>query len=196
MLGTDIFSDFAINQANKRADEWAQHAANLQDVAQTQANLAEEYILANASNLGARSALAAQLQFVDPDNPLLKDPSLLEKLMDAALAAFELADRDFDAARTAGRNFKIPGREPDATQRPTFLKQDPEQIKLAYAGVIALRNALSEQLKRFDPQNPLLKDIALQERIRNNAVSAYKMNGDNFDAAREVGRTFVVPNHE
>ena len=59
--------------------------------------------------------------------------------------------------------------------------------------MIALRNALSEQLKRFDPQNPLLKDLALQERIRNNAITAYKDGGDNFDAAREVGRTIQFP---
>jgi hypothetical protein len=195
MLGNDIFSDFSINQANRRSNEWQQYAANLEVTAQTQANLAEEYILACASNLGARSALAAQLKVADPENPLLKDASILEKLMDAAVAAFELADRDFDAARKAGREFKIPGREPAAPQRSTLLKQDPEQIKVAYAGVIALRNALSEQLKRFDPENPLLKDIYLQERIRTKAITAYKTSG-NFDAAREVGRTFVVPNHD
>ena len=193
MLGTDIFSDFAINQARRRANESDSSLDNMRRVAQENADIADDMMLSNAANLGVRYAFAGQLEKVDPKNPLLSDTMLLERLKEAAIAAFEVSNRSWDAAREAGRTFPIPGREAPKLQSPTLLKSDPEQIKLAYAGVIALRNALSEQLKRFDPQNPLLKDLALQERIRNNAVDAYKTGGDNFDAAREVGRTIQFP---
>jgi hypothetical protein len=47
------------------------------------------------------------------------------------IAAFELSDRSFDVARDAGRDFKIPDREPSAPQRLTLLKREPQQITLA-----------------------------------------------------------------
>lgn len=193
MLGGDIFTDFALNQANRRTAEAAGENNQLRSLAQQYADLYGEMILANAENLGLRYALAEQVKKLDPGNPLLLDQMLIERLRMATIAAFEVSNRSWDAAREAGRTFPIPGREAPKLQSPTLLKSDPEQIKLAYAGVIALRNALSEQLKRFDPQNPLLKDLALQERIRNNAITAYKDGGDNFDAAREVGRTIQFP---
>lgn len=196
MLGTDIFSDFAINQSRHRANDAESALDQMRVIAQQYADLYGEMILANVENLGVRYALAEQLEKADPSNPLLSDAMLLEQLKAAVSAAFELAERDWDAAREAGRIFKIPARKTPSTPPPKVLKHEHEQIKLAYAGVIALRCALSEQLKRFDPENPLLTDYAVQERIHSGGITAYKNNGDNFDAAREVGRTFVVPNHD
>lgn len=189
----DFASDMVTNGAVNRAElaEARLKKSNADSLANS--NLALEMMDYAAENLGVRYALAEELAKFESNHPLITDDSLIERLKKAAVAAFHLVGRDFNAAREAGRTFKIPGREVPKLQPPTLLKHDPEQIKQAYAGVIALRNALSEQLKRFDPDNPLLKDLFLQERIRNNAVAAYKTSGDNFDAAREVGRTFKVP---
>lgn len=54
------------------------------------------------------------------------------------------------------------------------------------------------QLLRTDPENPLLQDQALRERVRRAGETAVTMLGnspdvDPFDMAREVGLTFAVP---
>lgn len=66
---------------------------------------------ANAVNLTLRYALARQLEKVDPQNPLIKDQALVERLKKAGRTAFALSPDTFDGAREVGRTFKIPGRD-------------------------------------------------------------------------------------
>ena len=196
-------TDMAINGANQRANnavrnthQWAEYAGQVEKRAAD----AEDAI---AQNLAIRFALAAQLERIDPDNPILKDTMLLERLKEAGSSVFAVTDSNYDAAREVGRTFKIPGREgpfvpPPTPARarmlpPTLMKQDNPIMNLAYASTIAHRNALVEQLKRVDPNNPLLKDAFLVESIRNAGAAAYTLNDDSFDAAREAGTTFSVP---
>lgn len=190
MFAGDFASDMVANGARNDAIK-LRHALD-------KANATiEEMNLANAANLGVRYALANQLAIVDPENPLLNDVSLVERLKAAAESAFKIAGQHFDAARDVGRSFKIPGREraspKQLVQPPKLLKDDPEQLKDAYAGVIALRDAMAAQLLRLDPDNPLLKDILLLDRVRKCGIAAYRINGENFDSAREAGRTFQIP---
>ncbi|WP_371436197.1 hypothetical protein [Polaromonas sp.] len=191
MFAGDFASDMVANGARNDAIK-LRHALD-------QANATiDEMNLANAANLGVRYALANQLAIVDPENPLLNDVSLVERLKAAAESAFKIAGQHFDAARDVGRSFKIPGRERASSpkqlvQPPKLLKDDPEQLKDAYAGVIALRDAIAAQLMRLDPDNPLLKDILLLDRVRKCGIAAYRINGENFDSAREAGRTFQIP---
>lgn len=156
-----------------------------------------EMNLANAGNLGVRYALAEQLSHADPDNPLLKDVSLVERIKAAAESAFKIAGNHFDAAREVGRTFKIPGREKPILQKTAELNpkdaMELERVKEAHASSLALRSALAEQLRKLDPDNPILKDLMLIERVRKGGVAAFRINGDNFDSARIAGETFRIP---
>lgn len=187
MFGGDIFTDQAIRQANAAA---RQHAEN----AEIYLKRAIVNMNGNACNLGIRFALANQLEKCDPDNPLLKDQKLVQQVMDAALAEFKRRGDHYDGAREAGRNFPVPPSPTKRMQPPVLLgNTQAEHFKEGYAGVIALRNAFSEQLRKLDPENPLLTDTALVERIRKNGVSAFRLGGDSFDAARDVGTSFSIP---
>ena len=199
-------TDMAINGANQRANnavrnthQWAEYAGQVEKRAAD----AEDAI---AQNLAIRFALAAQLERIDPDNPLLKDAMLLERLKKAGSTVFAVTDNSYDAAREVGRNFKVPGREgpfvpPPSPARarmlpPTLMKQDNSIMNQAYASTLAHRNALVEQLKRVDPNNPLLKDAFLVESIRTAGAAAYTLHGESFDAARAAGSAFNVPGRE
>jgi hypothetical protein len=76
------------------------------------------------------------------------------------------------------------------------LKDDPEQLREVYADVLATRNALLKQLRAVDPENPLLKHLMLFDRNRLAGISAFRMSGDDFGAARDMGNTFGVPGRE
>lgn len=64
------------------------------------------------------------------------------------------------------------------------------------AGLTGIRSALATQLATFDPAHPLLKDDSLIERIKKAAVAAFRISKLDFDAAREVGKTFAIPGYE
>ena len=194
MFGGDWASDMVTNgarndaiQAQRRGDGWKVYANKMVDKA--------------AEYAAMRHALAEQLAVYDPQNPLLKDQILIEKLQSAAVSTLRTNDLNFDAVREVGRTFKIPGREnplanPAAPKGPLALKDDIVQLRATYAGTIALRDALSRQLHMADPENPLVDDIILKERIRSAGICAYVMNGNDFDSARHAGRTFQVPGRE
>lgn len=200
----DFGSDMAASaDALRVAGIFQKRVQSEASVAEQNGQLADEMMEVAAANYGVRAALAAQVERFDPANPLLKDANLVERVKKAAIAAFHVNGKDFGAAREVGRTFSIPGRVGQAaavaagprpaTMAAQLLKNDPEQMKLAYAGALAHRNALAEQLRKLDPENPLLKDLMLVERIKNSAQAAYKIGGDDFGAARDVGDSFQVP---
>lgn len=207
MFGTGSFGgDMAAN------GNWRRAELATRDLSSAYAEL-EDYHLLVAANLGARAALVNQLAYYDPQNPILVDGALLEQVKKAAEIAFTKAGKKWSAASEAGRTFVIPNRPKPAAPVPApvaqapvvfktaassssgvnFLKDDPEHLKEKIAGMIATRNALLQQLKLVDPENPLIKDVMLFDRVRLAGVSAFRMSGDNFAAARDVGDTFVVP---
>lgn len=98
-----MLMDHQVHLANRNAQEWEAYARDLE-------RQLEESEGANASNLGVRYALAEQLRRVDPENPLLVDEQLRNRLIEAAEQAFFLEDKNFDAARQVGLTFDIPGR--------------------------------------------------------------------------------------
>lgn len=186
----DIFSDSVISS-------WKNSATTLQNALLSERKDHLEMAEANAANLGVRSALAAQLELADPENPLVKDQSLIKRIQNAAESAYKKVG--FNAAREAGRSFPVPGRNKEAI---LAVKKVPiNQVKEseatayadAYAATIAVRNAFATQLAKLDPSNPLLKDVMLIERIRAAGISAYRVCGNDLAAAREVGNTFKVP---
>ena len=186
----DIFSDSVISS-------WRNSATTLQNALLSERKEHVEMAEANAANLGVRFALANQLELSDSENPLLKDQSLIKRIQNAAESAYKKVD--FNAAREAGRSFPVPGRDKAtilAARRDPSNQPKPDEATAyaeAYAGTIALRNALACQLGKLDPKNPLLQDIMLIERIRAAGTAAYKICGNDLTAAREVGNTFKVP---
>ena len=78
------------------------------------------------------------------------------------------------------------------------LQKSLDTYRAWHAANLSLRCALEMQLLRADPENPLLHDQALRERVRRAGEMAVTMLGDNpdvdpFDMAREAGLTFDVP---
>lgn len=172
-----------------------------------------------AGTLGVRSAGFTQLARYDPENPILKDKSLLERIKKAAISAFKTSGLDYNAAREVGSSFRIPGHEgpvsqpqlaptvaspfaravgaPAAAQRPSLsaVHSHPAHVELQqqYAGSLALRAALSEVVKQLDPDHPLLKDLYLQSSIRKAGITAFTLGKLDYDAARSAGVSFVLP---
>jgi hypothetical protein len=197
MFAGDFASDMVANGGLARASAAERRERNAVEVANSNAKAANDRSEHSAGNCGVRFALAAQLANLDPKNPLLEDKELAKRIEEVAIAAFKEGGNSFAPAREAGKNFPIPGRETrPRLQPPTLLKDDLEPMKLAYAGAVAQRNAFAEQLRKLDPDNPLLNDIQLLERLKRNAQLAYKIGGDNFVAARNVGSSFSVPGRE
>ncbi len=71
-----------------------------------------------------------------------------------------------------------------------------EEFKDHNAANLAHRYALQEQLRTLDPTNPLLIDRQLVERLQAAGSAAYRIAGNEWNAARELGRTFKVPGRE
>ena len=194
MFGGSWAGDMAANGARKDA------AAAYRSLEQANQSVVEMND-AHAGNLGIRCALEEQLRHVDPNSPLLKDTSLLERIKAAAISGFYALNEHFDGAREVGRTFRIPGREkgpppPVATLAPAKPGNDVAKLKADYAGLVALRDALVRQLLINDPTNPLLGDPMLQMNIRGAGITAFIMNGEDFESARNAGKTFAIPGRE
>ena len=164
----------------------------------------QETQAANAANLATRYALATQLERHDPMNPLLVDKSIVERIQAAAESAFITAGHDYNAARDVGRTFKIPGREGPLRVIPPSIpvvpkpstaqdETNPQFMRDQYSGSLALREALAAALRKVDPDHPLLKDTMLTERVRKAGIFACRMAGGNYQAARDAGESFSVP---
>lgn len=209
--GGDIFSDMLINGARNDAAHARQRVGEYRNA--NESLLVENQRLheGNSSNLSIRFALAAQLKLVDPDNPLLTDPNLIQQIARTAVAAVK-RDNDFDAAREVGSTYPIPGRRPKV-QPPQLLPKIMNKTMVAaaipssattvpialyieackeLAGTITLRNAYATQLKKFDPKNSLIYDLSLATRLVDKGIAAYRMSGD-FKEAGKVGDTFPIP---
>lgn len=175
-----------------------------------------------AGVVGVREATFVQLARFDPNNPILKDTSLIERIKKAAYAAFKIDGLNYGAAREVGRTFRIPGAEgpvrssapaapavvspfaraaipaaPAAALPPTLeaVHKHPAHVELQqqYAGSLALRAALSEVVKQLDPNHPLIKDHFLQSNIRRAGLTAFTLANMDYNAARSAGVSFVLP---
>lgn len=78
------------------------------------------------------------------------------------------------------------------------LRGQLERVRRWHAANLALRSALEVQLLRADPDNPLLQDAMLRDRVRRSGEMAFSMapedgSVDPYDAAREAGVSFSVP---
>lgn len=78
------------------------------------------------------------------------------------------------------------------------LKGQLEHVRKWHAANLALRSALEVQLLRADPDNPLLQDAMLRDRVRRSGEMALATAPDDgsvdpYDAAREAGVSFSVP---
>lgn len=71
-------------------------------------------------------------------------------------------------------------------------RRQVDELDEANAGNLALRYALMEALRQYDPSNPLLHDQDLIERLAAAAHRAVTLAGT-YDAARVVGLSFEIP---
>jgi hypothetical protein len=155
-----------------------------------------------AENIAFLTVMTKELERLDPENPLLKDEMVKARLSNIAQLTFEVSKGNFEAVREAASGFTInpdaPAPKPVARMQPPQLQDVSyaERVNLAHAGAIAVRNALMQQLRMVDPENPLVQDTMLVERLSKQGQAAFKINGDDFDSARKVGDTFQVPGRD
>ena len=71
--------------------------------------LANSYLEANAGNLAMKYSALAQLQKIDPQNPLVCDAALREQISSAAKRAIHISN-NWDDVRDLGLNYPIPRR--------------------------------------------------------------------------------------
>lgn len=103
--------------------------------------------------------------------------------MDRAVSE-DILRKQYDSALTA-----------EAEKAAHWYKAYHEYLDYA-AENVGVRSALTAQLKNYDPKNPLLTDESLVQRIKKEAVSAFRVAKLSFDASRDVGRTFIIPGRE
>lgn len=110
MSGIDqLFNDADIFRAERDASEASSTTRAWRKLAEKREVDYNDMANINAANLAYRYALQKQLAKVDPNNPLLRDAALKEKIHDLGERAFNV-NRNFDDARDAGTNYPIPGR--------------------------------------------------------------------------------------
>ena len=65
----------------------------------------------------------------------------------------------------------------------------------ACAANLAQRYALEKELRKLDPNHPLLVDQSFRERLKSAGAHTFATTR-NWDAVREVGNTFKIPGYD
>lgn len=97
MFDNAVKTDLEIKQIRRAKQQAEEHQELLERM-----NTAENDV---AANLAEKYALREALAKADPNNPLLTNRLLLEKIQNAGERAFTLT-RSYNAAREAGKTFK------------------------------------------------------------------------------------------
>lgn len=176
-----------IQQSRDAAQEKAAQAqaqvAQLQQELDRQSKSLEAYRAWYAANLSLRCALEMQLLRADPDNPLLHDQDLRDRVRRAGEMAVALLGQDpnadpYDMAREAGLTFDVPGR-PSGVQvlselaltelymrRLACLNADGDKawqalhkVQIGHGAMTAARDLLRE----MEPDSALLQPQTVQQ---------------------------------
>lgn len=140
-------------------------------------------------------------------HPLVWDQSLRERIGNAGTTAF-LATNNWDAAKEAGRTFALPPMpdphescvpaeaaaqlQANAEKRVEALNYEVAKLTKACAQHMAQSAAFRAQLTVADPENPLVTDGALRQRVADVAYDQFAATGyKDWNGIREVGATFV-----
>ena len=147
---------------------------------------------------GHRDALVVQLGRFDPNNPVIKDDSLIEKIKEAAVSAFRNNKPLYCGnATTAGSSFCIPGHEgPDKALAEALaavklleeqLAATKQELKSAnkdtatewknHAGTYAVQQVFFHALEQLVPDHPLVKDSELRKALSTAGVDVFIKNG-------------------
>lgn len=128
-------ADIFVDARNRKVEEAARQALSDLEVIKKW----------NAANIAMRYALAEQLRRVDPNNPLLIDSALRERILNHGERVLATTN-NWDSVREAAQNFAIPG-------RPTTADS---------SGQVALLAALLEEIRRVNPDSPVLNGVYLR----------------------------------
>jgi hypothetical protein len=93
-----------------------------------------------------------------------------------------------DAARIGDDIRAAKARADDAVRATKVI----DFLKEANAGNLAMKHLLLRELKRVDPNHPLVLGAALRERISAEAEKVMKRT-DNWDDVRDFGLKFAIP---
>jgi hypothetical protein len=179
--------------AQEKADQAQARVAQLQQELDRKTKSLETYRAWHAANLSLRCALEMQLLRADPENPLLHDQDLRERVRRAGeMAVTMLGDNPdadpFDMAREAGLTFDVPGR-PSGVQvlselaltevymrRLAFLHADGveawqalHKVQLGHGAMTAARDLLQQ----MEPQSALLQASTVQQ-VRDLAMEEFQ----------------------
>jgi hypothetical protein len=80
----------------------------------------------------------------------------------------------------------------DANRNAEAVEEQFNQLESANAGNLAEKHALRQQLARYAPNHPLLKNAQLIEKLREMGARALAINR-NWDDVRAVGDNYFPP---
>jgi hypothetical protein len=100
---------------------------------------------------------------------------------DAIATGVELANTQMQGARDAQANYN----------QVKSLLSNLDQMTMSNAANYAEKQALRVALKKFDPNHPLLVNLALQERIKAAGQRALTLT-DDWDAVKAAGLSFKI----
>lgn len=191
----------------KKYDDLTEHARTLQAKLQRK----EEALAKVRRELeGAKAAAEKANQQVWDLQVALKQQTgaaagAQQKLQQLARSDRENQDLRAVAERMIQRNMDLEAQLKGQTAQAAALQAQVDKLKTQleavrkwHAANLALRSALEVQLLRADPDNPLLQDAPLRDRVRRAGEVAAAMapqddDVDPYDAAREAGASFSVP---
>ncbi|BAO81326.1 hypothetical protein SRAA_1472 [Serpentinimonas raichei] len=195
VLGKDLTQAREQEQAAKRVYYDARNQVEgLEQEVQRKSRSIDTFQAWHAANLTLRCALEMQLLRADPENPLLHDQELRNRVRRAGETSINMSIPGqgmdpFDVAREAGLSFSVPGR-PSGVQvlaelaltevymrRLAFLHADQkdgawsalQKVQIGQGSMTAAQDLLRE----MEPQSPLLHPSTMQQ-VRDMAMDEFQ----------------------
>lgn len=221
-IGEDWLGSVALYKSLKARGSLREMAGRLEASLAAMSNLEvkhSELLEAYASCAAAYQAYRLALAKADPSHPVVVDVDLRERLHNAAVAAVHVAGESVDAM-DVGKTFAIPAREGgEPLSIPQYqalvgelnrsldesllaklelqaqldaLKSEAKKIEVDLIDHVAQRAALRKELSRVQPENPLVTNADLRQRISDAGQRAFAIDGS-WSAVNEAGASFLLP---
>jgi hypothetical protein len=159
--------------------KYAPHAAN--ELEQIENRLLE---------VGRRTIIHHKDPYISCIAPVQSAMNESKVLLENAAAKFVSQNQNSDESSAAPSYV-------DLEAKNKALAHELKSMKVAYAGILAMRNALYQSLGDLDPAHPLVnEETGTLQRVRGIGQMAYTFKGDSFKAARDAGDTYIVPGRD
>lgn len=214
-LGDAVLGALTVQAIGKSKQSIAQLQAMVAKLQQEIGETRGSYASVAAGYIAFRVAL----EKADPGHPLVVDEDLRQRLGQAGERAVALGGL-LSSAKEAGRTFAVPAREGgEPLSIPQYealvrelnqrledellaklelqaqldaLQSEAKKIEVDLIDHVAQRAALRKELGRLNPENPLVTNADLRQRISEAGQRAFAIDGS-WSAVNEAGASFLLP---